>query len=339
MPVSLCVRRKTMKIKKISFCLSLILLSAAVFAQDSAEKLRETAELFVSAYNAKDYEKIERQFNAQMKAAVPTERLAEFLNGLHRDLGKILRLGDQVSVSPSAANFPVDFERGKMTLMIALDAEGKVAGFRVTVPQVSKPKNTSRNKTSLIFPAKGEWFVFWGGDTPEQNYHQNAPNQRFAFDVVKVDASGKTHKGDGSKNEDYYAFGQEIVAPAEGVVTYVVDGIHDNKPGEMNRMFVPGNLVIIKHAEGEYSILAHFKQNSIRVRVGDKVAKGQTIGLCGNSGNSSEPHLHFQVQNAPFFEDEASMKTFFEKLVVRREGKTETKTDYSPVKGDIVRQN
>jgi hypothetical protein len=76
----------------------------------------------------------------------------------------------------------------------------------------------------------------------------------------------------------------------------------------MNRMFVPGNLVVIKHADGEYSLFAHFKQNSIRVKIGDKVAKGQLIGLCGNSGNSSEAHLHFQVQNTPFFADEPILR-------------------------------
>jgi murein DD-endopeptidase MepM/ murein hydrolase activator NlpD len=104
-------------------------------------------------------------------------------------------------------------------------------------------------------------------------------------------------------------------------------------------MLVPGNMVVIRHGEGEYSLFAHFKQNSIRVRIGDKVTSGQTIGLLGNSGNSTEPHLHFQMQNAPFFEDEASLKTFFEKITVRRDGKPETKNDYSPVKGDIVIQN
>lgn len=326
--------------KKIVVCFSvLLLLAMTAVGQNASEKVQKMAELFVSSYNAKDYAQIEAQFNGQMKQAVTGDKLKEFLDGLHRDLGKITKLGAPAFVTPAVANFPADFERGKMILLIALDTEGKIAGFRVTPPQAPKPKNTSRNKTGLILPFKGEWFVFWGGDTAEQNYHQNAPNQRFAFDIVKVDAEGKTHTGDGSKNEDYYAFGQEIVAPADGVAVYVVDGIHDNKPGEMNRMFVPGNLVVIKHADGEFSLFAHFKQNSIRVRVGDKVKKGQTIGLCGNSGNSSEAHLHFQIQNTAFFEDEASMKTFFEKITVKRDGKTETKTDYSPVKGDLVSQN
>ncbi|MCU1290835.1 MAG: zinc-dependent peptidase peptidase family [Acidobacteria bacterium] len=311
----------------------------SIFGQTSSEKVQKTAELFVSAYNAKDYVPFEREFNAKMKAAVPSVNLKEFLDGLHRELGEISKLGSPQLSAPTVGNFPTEFERGKMVVMVTLDAEGKIAGFRITAPPAAKPKNSSRNKTKLILPFKGEWLVVWGGDTPEQNYHQDAPNQRFAFDLLKVGAEGKGHKGDGSKNEDYYAFDQEIIAPADGVVTYVVDGIHDNKPGEMNRMLAAGNMVIIKHPEGDYSLFAHFKQNSVRVRVGDKVAKGQTIGLCGNSGNSSEPHLHFQIQNAPFFEDEGTMKVFFEKMSIKRDGKTETKTDYSPVKGDFVSQN
>ncbi|MCY7348531.1 MAG: peptidoglycan DD-metalloendopeptidase family protein [Pyrinomonadaceae bacterium] len=326
--------------EKIIFCLSLGLFFAiTAFGQTSSEKVQKMVELFVSAYNAKDYAQIEQQFNAQMRAAITTDKLKEFFDNLHADSGKIIKLGSPNFSAPTAANFPAAFERGKWVLLIALDAEGKFAGFRVTPPLSDKPKNTSRNQTKLSLPFKGEWFVVWGGDTPEQNQHRDAPNQRFAFDIVKTGASGKTHKGDGAKNEDFYAFGQEIIAPADGTIVYLVDGVHDNKPGEMNRMYVPGNLVIIKHAENEYSLFAHFKQNSIRVKVGDKITRGQTIGLCGNSGNSSEPHLHFQMQNTAFFEDEASMKTFFEKITVKRDGKNETKTNYSPVKGDVVSQD
>ncbi len=274
-----------------------------------------------------------------MKAAISGDKLKEFLDGLHRDLGKITKLDKPKFIAPTVADFPAEFERGKMILLVALDAEGKIGGLRVSPPQAEKPKNTSRNQTKMILPFKGEWWVFWGGDTTAQNYHQDAPNQRFAFDILKTDTGGKTHTGDGLKNEDYYAFGQEIIAPADGVVTYVVDGIHDNKPGEMNRMFVPGNLIIINHAENEYSLLAHFKQNSIRVKIGDKVKKGQTIGLCGNSGNSSEAHLHFQVQNTSFFAEEASIKVFFESVLVKRPGKSEVYNNYSPEKGNIVSNN
>ncbi len=321
-------------------CFFAIIFSATIsFGQTAAENVQKTAELFVSAYNAKDYAPIDAQFNADMKKAVTTDKLTAFLDGLHANYGKIAKLGAPNFAAAPWVDFPVEFERGKMSLRIALDKAGKIGGLSVAPPPAAKPKTASRNQTKLILPFKGEWFVVWGGDTAEQNQHQNAPNQRFAFDILKTDANGATHSGDGSKNEDYYAFRQEIIAPADGVVVYAVDGVHDNKPGEMNRMLVPGNMVVIKYADGEYSLFAHFKQNSVRVKIGDKITRGQIIGLCGNSGNSSEPHLHFQVQNTAFFADEASMKTFFDKITLKRDGKTEIKTDYSPVKGDIISQN
>lgn len=321
----------------LKFAFLFVLFTMTVSAQSNQEKIRQAAEMFVTAYNGKDFARIEKEFNQKMSQAITSDKLKEFIDGTQSQLGKITKLGTPKFVEPNGAAFPAEFERGKMELRIALDAQGKIGYLEIAAPEIEKPKNTKRNQTKLALPFKGEWFVVWGGDLREQNpAHQNAPNQRFAFDILKVGADGNTHKGDGKRNEDYYAFGQEIIAPADGVVTYAVDGVQDNAPGEMNRMYVPGNLVVIKHAEGEYSLFAHFKQNSIRVKVGDKAAKGQIVGLCGNSGNSSEPHLHYQFQDAPFFADEASMKVFFEKLNTKREGKSEVKIDYSPVKGDIV---
>lgn len=314
----------------------LIFSCATIFGQTAQDKVKQNAEIFVAAYNARDYARVEKEFNAQMSTAVPSDRLKTFLDENHVNLGKIGKLGAASFVSPTTGVFPVEFERGKMSLIVSIDENGKISGLRLTMPQTQKPRNTGRNQTKLSLPLKGEWLVFWGGDTAQQNYHQDSPNQRFAFDLFKVDASGKSHRGTGASNEDYYAFGQEIIAPADGTVVYVVDGIHDNIPGEMNRMFAPGNTVVVKHAENEYSLLAHFKQNSIRVRVGDKVTRGQLLGLCGNSGNSSEAHLHFQLQNTAFFGDEASMKVFFEKIMIKTNGKTEMKNDHSPVKGEIL---
>jgi murein DD-endopeptidase MepM/ murein hydrolase activator NlpD len=135
-------------------------------------------------------------------------------------------------------------------------------------------------------------------------------------------------------------FGQEIVADADGVVTDVVTGVKDNVPGVMNPLMAVGNFVMIKHANGEVSVFCHLKYESTRVKVGQQVKRGETIGLCGNSGNSSEAHLHYQIQGTTLWEAENSMKVFFEKIIVRRDtGKAEVKTEYSPVKGDIVSQN
>lgn len=322
--------------KVLKFTILFALFSMTVFAQTNQEKIQKAAEMFVAAYNAKDSARIEKEFNSEMSGAITSEKFKAFIDGTQTQFGKIIKLGSPKFVAPAAAIFPGEFERGKLNLLVTLDAQGKIGGLRLSPPDPPKPKNNSRNQTKLALPFKGEWFVVWGGDTAEQNQHQDAPNQRFAFDILRVGENGKTHKTDGKTNEDYYAFGQEIIAPADGTVTYAVDGVQDNAPGEMNRMYVPGNLLIIKHTDGEYSLFAHFKQNSIRVKVGDKVKKGQIIGLCGNSGNSSEPHLHYQFQDAPFFADETSMKVFFEKLNVKRENKTEAKTEYSPVKGDFI---
>jgi murein DD-endopeptidase MepM/ murein hydrolase activator NlpD len=64
---------------------------------------------------------------------------------------------------------------------------------------------------------------------------------------------------------------------------------------------IAGNSVLIKHADGEYCLLAHLKRGSVRVRVGEAVKQSQEIGRCGHSGNSTEPHLHFQFQNGKSF--------------------------------------
>lgn len=106
----------------------------------------------------------------------------------------------------------------------------------------------------------------------------------------------------------------------------------------MNPTFAGGNAVIIRHAENEVSLLAHFQQGSIRVHRGERVKQGQVLGLCGNSGNSSEPHIHFHVQNTPIFPDATGLRCQFEKITVTRNGKNESRTNYSPIKGDIVRQ-
>jgi murein DD-endopeptidase MepM/ murein hydrolase activator NlpD len=75
--------------------------------------------------------------------------------------------------------------------------------------------------------------------------------------------------------------------------------VADNKPGEMNRRHPFGNYVILDHGREEFSFLAHFKIDSISVQPGRVLQGGTLLGLCGNSGNSSEPHLHFHLQNSP----------------------------------------
>ncbi len=127
--------------------------------------------------------------------------------------------------------------------------------------------------------------------------------QRYAIDWVKADATGNTYQGDVKDNHKYYCFGVEALAVADAVVTEVKDGIPENVPDNTARAVpitletVAGNHVILDLGGGVYAMYAHLQPASIRVKLGDKVTNGQVVGLVGNTGNSSEPHLHFQLMN------------------------------------------
>lgn len=131
--------------------------------------------------------------------------------------------------------------------------------------------------------------------------------QRFAIDWLKVDGHGNTFNGPESKNESYFAYGKNILACANAKVVKVVDGLRENVPhGGVVAVVItprslPGNHVILDLGHGIYAAYAHMIPGSIRVKPGQRVKAGQVLGKLGNSGNSAEPHLHFQIMNAPDF--------------------------------------
>jgi murein DD-endopeptidase MepM/ murein hydrolase activator NlpD len=119
-----------------------------------------------------------------------------------------------------------------------------------------------------------------------------------------VGPDGWTFSGDRLKNESYHAYGAEVLAVADAVVVSVKDGMPENVPGLTSRAVpmtienVAGNYVILDIGNGRYVLYAHLQPYQIRVGPGQKVRRGQVIGLVGNSGNSTEPHLHLQVCDA-----------------------------------------
>jgi murein DD-endopeptidase MepM/ murein hydrolase activator NlpD len=128
--------------------------------------------------------------------------------------------------------------------------------------------------------------------------------QRFAIDYVRVGEDHTTFTGDRLKNENYHAEGTDALAVADGNVVAVKDSIPENVPGITSRAVpitletVGGNHVIIDIGGGRYAFYAHLKPGSIRVKNGDRVKRGQVVGLVGNSGNSTEPHLHFHISDS-----------------------------------------
>ncbi|MCJ7543683.1 MAG: peptidoglycan DD-metalloendopeptidase family protein [Phycisphaerae bacterium] len=302
--------------------------------EGNVDPYRKVLDPMVAAINSGDYEAIRKDFNAQMADALSLEQTRESFSGLRAQYGKITKVGPGRREFPAMV-FPAQFERGRLNIKLVLDGQGKVAGlwFLPAPPEIPVPQ---KHQATLHLPFQGDWNVLWGGDTAEQNQHHEVPNQRYAFDFIAVGADGSDHRGTGDKNEDFYAFGKEILSPAEGVVTDVINGVRDNTPGSMNPYSALGNAVIIQHGEHEFSVLAHLKLNSITVKVGQKLTAGQVIGLCGNSGNSSQPHLHYHLQNTPIIQDGTGIKCLFDGVSVRKDGTHQTQGRYSPVRGDIV---
>lgn len=193
--------------------------------------------------------------------------------------------------------------------------DGRVGGFFIRPDQTPLTIAPSahvdyQTRTALRWPFAGASNVFWGGRSLEQNYHAAHANQRFAYDVVVLKA-GTTHVGAGKRNEDYHCFGAPLLAPAAGSVVGAVDGIADNVPGRMNAEQILGNHVVIDHGNDEYSLLAHLRNGSVQVRAGEHILIGQQLAECGNSGNSSEAHLHYQLQEGPEFGVAAALPAQF----------------------------
>ncbi len=313
----------------------LILLLAPLlsFGQVEKESYKSVSAQFEEYFNKKQFQKIFHLFSPDMQAALPVDKTTAFLSGLYSQAGKIVSRSFDGYANGSYGVYVTKFERGTFAVNISLDNSGKINGLFVKPYVASGTPKLEKNVTKLMLPFKEEWTVFWGGDTEEQNYHIKNRAQKGAFDMIITDDEGKSFKTDGKSNEDYYAFGKELIAPCDAEVVLVVDGIKDNTPGELNPIYVPGNTVILKTANNEYLLFAHFKQYSIVVKPGQKVKSGELLGLCGNSGNSSEAHLHFHIQNEEDMNKAVGAKCFFEEILVN--GKTET--NYSPIKGDKVR--
>lgn len=328
---------RTVRCEATLICILALAWGGQAFAGEPIERFDKAARVLVEAINASDYPRIQQSFNQTMRDALPPEKGEPFFRNLLTDFGKIERLEPGRFVPPSQVVFAVHFERAVLDMTVTLDSEDKVCGL-LLLPHAEDIPAPERNATALRLPFEGQWYVFWGGDTKELNQHHDVPNQRYAFDFLAVDEADKTHTGEGTANEDYHAFGRKIVAPADGVVTEVIRGVRDNRPGSMNPYSGLGNAVFIRHAEHEVSVLAHLKQGSIRVEAGDHVKAGQVLGLCGNSGNSSEPHLHYHLQNTAVIQDGTGIKCFFENVAVTRHGKEQIEAHCSPVKGDHIEE-
>ncbi len=251
--------------KHILFILISFLVTNNTFAQEESEVSKTVASKFQQKYNTNDYEGIYTMFANEMKNFMPHDKTLAFLSGLKSEAGDIKTKSFVKYEQPNVALYKTNFERVVVALFISVDENSNINGLMVKPFKEEKLPELTRNISSLKLPFNEKWTVLWGGDTKELNYHVIDKAQKNAFDFVITNPQGKSYENDGKTNEDFYAFGKQLIAPTDGEIVLVVDGIKDNNPGIPNPLYVPGNTVIIKTKNNEYLFFAHFKQHSIVV--------------------------------------------------------------------------
>jgi murein DD-endopeptidase MepM/ murein hydrolase activator NlpD len=216
--------------------------------------------------------------------------------------------------------------------------------IRITV--TSKQKNRTSNAvvslatrynvpaTGFILPVSGSWYAAAGPST--HTHHRWVYMEEFAYDFIQMGEGNLTYKGDYTKPENYHCYGKDVLATAAGEVIAVMDSIDDapiypkDLPQEEYMKFVQtrqnelikkygvlgvsGNFVLLKHGEKEFSFYGHLKNSSVKVKPGQKIMQGDVIAQIGNSGNSTEPHLHFQLNEGSSVLNSRSIPIRFKNL-------------------------
>jgi murein DD-endopeptidase MepM/ murein hydrolase activator NlpD len=176
---------------------------------------------------------------------------------------------------------------------------------RVALAAAATPKGRIVDLASPLEP--GTYLVANGGAAPEVNAHaalldQTIPAHRrywataHGVDLVALDRWG--FRADGLMPADprrYVIFGRLVIAPCAGQVIAVLDGLPDMQVPQVDRAHLAGNHVILRCADADI-LLGHFRKDSVRVRIDQQLAVGDAIAKVGNSGNTSEPHLHINAQ-------------------------------------------
>ncbi|MFL6047902.1 MAG: M23 family metallopeptidase [Propionibacteriaceae bacterium] len=182
--------------------------------------------------------------------------------------------------------------------------------------------------TVLSAPVKGGIWYMSEGCCRDDTHHRRglAPvngelmvPQRFAIDFYKLDDQYRTWVGDPKKLDSYLTYRQPIIAAAAGTVVRAEDGLPNSTAVPKPPPIPPitetvGNHVIVEIGPGTYVLYAHMDPRSVKVRVGQQVEKGQELGLIGTSGNSTTPHVHFQLLSTPTFFPSNSLPYVFDQF-------------------------
>jgi hypothetical protein len=181
------------------------------------------------------------------------------------------------------------------------------------------------NSIELEFPLKkGSYYVVQGGNHSCINHHHSISGQRYALDIIKLDYLGlRANSLLPDKLSYYHIFNEDVYSPCSGFILKVINSCNDQSPGKMDPSNPAGNYVAIQmEGTDKIVVLAHLLRHSVQVQEGDLIQKGKLLGKVGNSGNTSEPHLHIHCvslnnKDDLFFEGESVPLTFQNEFLVR----------------------
>ena len=197
-----------------------------------------------------------------------------------------------------------------------LSFKGTVEDKKINFPLIMPAVTVDKTPPVIVSkPVRGSNWIAVNGLSNTSNhrraslYFEGRPYypEIYAIDFLQMDKDGKTFKGNKHQNKSYYCYNQDILAVGEGTVVLIQDGIPENVPNSnklavpMTEKTLPGNYVILDLGNNTFAGYGHLIPGSIKVKVGDRVTRGQVIAKLGNSGNSSEAHLHIQITDKPIF--------------------------------------
>lgn len=274
-----------------------------------AVDLDATAAAIARGLRAARGAEVAARFDAEMKRVVTGEQLTAMMEGLAAGRAaagepSVKRLGQEGPFTHFGVR--IRYATGPGTeALLSLRSDGTIGGLRVR-PEAPGPERHDNyvTKARLRLPFAGTWTAHNAARGPS-NHHFTNPNQRFAVDWIRHGPDGKN-----------LSHGQEALAVAAATVVTLIDGVPENPPGKTDLYNVTGNSVVLDLGGGEWALYAHLVPGSIKVKVGDRVTPGQVLAKIGNSGNSTEPHLHFQLMDAPRLTDAAALPAPFVDVVV-----------------------
>ncbi len=164
--------------------------------------------------------------------------------------------------------------------------------------KINLPPAPTKESVVATIPFFGDWYTFHGGNSCLINHHYFAGSQRFALDLILPEDGPLPLLGE-TDLAKYRTFGQTLLAPVDGQVVDLEGDMDDRPIGSMDPAHPAGNYVPIQSPSGYYVLLAHLQKGSLLVQQDQEVVAGQPIAKCGNSGNTSQPHLHIQAMLSP----------------------------------------